>query len=293
MKIVLLLLITFSVISAKLNTVSSVPDIGVLVEAIGGDKVKNLTLATGYEDIHAVPLRPSFAVKMRKADLLFSFGLGAEHAWLPALATKSRNRKIMEDAEGWIEINKGLKVLEVPTTIDRSEGHQHPDGNPHYNLSPKATKVMVENIANILSDRDPANADYYKKNSTEIIAQLDKLIIELKEKGAALQGKAIISYHADVVYLCDFYGLKKVGTIEPKPGIPPTTSNVSKVVAKGKEQNVSFVLYSQAQDPKMSKSVADKVGAKPVMFYNMLNPKIKDIYEFHRKNLNALLEGIK
>ncbi len=293
LQLVTALLLLSTAVFADLKTVSSVPDIGVLVEEIGGEKVKNITLATGYEDIHAVPLRPSFAVKMRNADLLFSFGLGAEHAWLPALAKKSRNRKVMKGGDGWITLNKGFKILAIPTTIDRSEGHQHPDGNPHFNLSPESYTVMIKNITVELSAKDPDNSDYYYKRAEALQKKLDALIIELKEKGVALKGKKLISYHADVIYLCDFYGMEKIGTIEPKPGVPPTTSNVSKVIRKAKAEKISFVLYSQAQDPKMSKSVADKVGVKPVMFYNMINPDVADLFTFHRKNLEALLEGIK
>ncbi len=296
MKLIKILFIILSITSgvfAKLNVVSSVPDIGILVEEIGKEKVKNITLATGYEDIHAVPLRPSFAVKLRRADILFSFGLGAEHAWLDALAQKSRNRKIMKGNEGWIELNDGLKVLEIPETIDRSEGHQHPDGNPHYNLSPEATKLMIKNIAEVLGDFDPKNSDFYLANSKKMLEEIDKLIVELKEKGKILQGKKIISYHADVVYLCDFYEMQTVGTIEPKPGIPPTMSNMSKVVEDAKKQSASIVLYSLAQDPKLSASVASKIGVKSVMFYNMLNPEFKSVLDFHRRNLDNLLEGLK
>ena len=145
----LILLFSGGMISAeaKLRVVASIPDLADMARIIGGNNVKVICLITGREDLHAVPVRPSFIPKLNRADLLLNLGLDAEHAWLPAIANESRNPKVMESGSGWIEVNKGIEILDRPEKFDRAEGHQHPLGNPHYNVGPQCGKHMAKNIA--------------------------------------------------------------------------------------------------------------------------------------------------
>jgi len=162
-----------------LKAVASIPDIGVMAERIGGDRVEVTTLASGREDLHGVPVRPSFIPKLNRAHLVLTLGLDAEHAWLPALAAESRNRAVMEDHEGWIELHHGIQILDVPVKLSRTEGEQHPEGNPHYNVSPASGPVMARNIAEAFANADPRDAEFYLARAEAYANELEALASRL------------------------------------------------------------------------------------------------------------------
>src|SRR5436305_11974755 len=150
--------------AAKLKVVTTIPDLADMTRQIGGDQVDVTSLATGVEDIHAVPMKPSFAVRLNRADAVVLLGLEAEHAFLPALLEAARNPKILRDAPGYIDCSVYITPLEVPTRIDRALGDQHPMGNPHYNADPVMAKDAARAIADGLARNDPEHATIFKKN---------------------------------------------------------------------------------------------------------------------------------
>jgi len=279
---------------AKLRVVASIPDLADMASVIGGNKVKVICLTTGREDLHAVPVRPSFIPKLNRADLILNLGLDAEHAWLPAIVNEARNPKVMESGSGWIEVNKGIEILGRPKKFDRAEGHQHPLGNPHYNVGPQCGKHMAKNIAAAFMQNDPDNMHAYQTNLASYLERIETLERELMESGKPLNGIAVISYHEDVSYLCHFYGLKKVGAIEPKPGIEPSTRYLSDLVNLIKQKHVQLIIYNQAQNPKLPESLARRTGIRAVQFANTAGakPEIQTWIDLQRYNLKVLLKGI-
>jgi zinc/manganese transport system substrate-binding protein len=292
----LILLFSGGMISAeaKLRVVASIPDLADMARIIGGNNVKVVCLTTGREDLHAVPVRPSFIPKLNRADLLLNLGLDAEHAWLPGIVNESRNPKVMESGSGWIEVNKGIEILDRPKKFDRAEGHQHPLGNPHYNVGPQCGKHMAKNIAAAFIQNDPDNSQSYQTNLASYLKRIETLERELMEAGKPLNGIVVISYHEDVSYLCHFYGLKKVGAIEPKPGIEPSTRYLSDLVNIIKQKHVQLIIYNQAQNPKLPESLARRTGISAVQFANTAGakPEIQTWIDLQRYNLKVLLKGI-
>src|SRR3989454_6039507 len=139
----------------KIKVVATIPDLADMARHIGGDLLDVSSIATGVEDIHAVPMKPSFATILNKADVLLLLGLEAEHAFLPALLDAAKNPRILRDAPGYIDCSAAVTVLEVPTRLDRSLGDQHPMGNPHYNLDPVSMKEAARAIAEGLGRNYP------------------------------------------------------------------------------------------------------------------------------------------
>ena len=279
---------------ATVKVVASVPDLGDMAARIGGDRVEVKTLASGREDLHGVPARPSFIPTLHRADLLLTLGLDAEHAWLPALAEEARNQRIREDHEGWVEVFKGIEILGVPKVISRSEGEQHPEGNPHINVGPQNGVTMAENIAYALMEFDPDGTAVYEANLEAYTFEIEAQKLRLAAKGAPLRGVKVISYHADTDYLDQFYGLELVGTLEPKPGIEPTARHLAKLAKKAKADGVQLIIYNQAQPAKLPTKFAQRIGAQPVLMGNMVGSVdgIASWIELQEYNLNALLEGL-
>jgi len=160
----------------KLRVVATIPDLADMARQVGGDFVEVTSLATGVEDIHAVPMKPSFAVTLNRADAVVVVGLEAEHAFMPGLLEAARNPKIMPGAPGYIDCSTGIVPLDVPTSLDRAQGEQHPMGNPHFNLDPVMGKDMARAIAEGLSRNYPQHEDTFKKNLDAYLAVLDAAI---------------------------------------------------------------------------------------------------------------------
>ncbi|MBK8167383.1 MAG: zinc ABC transporter substrate-binding protein [bacterium] len=278
----------------KVKVVASVPDLGDMARRIGGDRVQVDVLASGREDLHGVPARPSFIPKLSRADLLLTLGLDAEHSWLPALADEARNQRIREDQTGWIETSRGVAVLDVPTVLSRAEGEQHPEGNPHINIGPQNGAMMARNVADAFSDFDPAGAAEYTRRCDAYVAELEALAQRLRVEGAPLRGVRVISYHADLSYLTEFYGMEIVGTLEPKPGIEPTAGHMARLAEAGRAAGVTMVVYNQAQPAKLAGKFADRIGARPVQIGNMVGALdgVSTWAALQEHNLQALLAAL-
>jgi ABC-type Zn uptake system ZnuABC Zn-binding protein ZnuA len=278
----------------KLNVVASVPDLADMARRIGGNAVDVISLATGREDLHAVPARPSFLPKLNKADLLLNLGLDAEHAWLPALAAEARNAKIREGGPGWIDCSEGIEILEKPQKLDRSEGEQHPLGNPHYNIGPQNGATMATNIENAFAEAMPSKAEYFAQNAQAYRAEIDAMIADLKARGAGLEGIAIIEYHPDIVYLSAFYNMNTIGSVEPKAGVPPTAGHLRELEQTAKGKNVKLIVYNQAQNPKIPRKLAGSLDCTAVQIANAVGaqPEIKTWIELQRFNLDVMLKGL-
>jgi zinc/manganese transport system substrate-binding protein len=295
MKTYLLLLSIISILFAdkKPEIVTSIPDLADMARQIGGDAVSVVSLATGKEDLHAVPARPAFLTKLNKADLLLTLGLDAEHAWLPALAAEARNPEIRENGPGWIDCSRGVPVVDIPRQLDRSEGEQHPEGNPHYNIGPHCGIIMAAIIAKALTDAMPSESGRFDKNARAYNAQLTELTSRLKEQGKPLAGISVIDYHPDMAYLCAFYGMNIIGSMEPKAGIPPTASHLKELERRARESGVRLVMYNQAQNSRLPVKLAKSLGCSAVCIANAVGAQaqITSWTELQQYNLKQLLAG--
>lgn len=268
-----------------------------LSEGIQSPKITIRSLATGQEDLHAVPARPDFLPVLNRADLLLSLGLSAEHAWLPPLLKASRNKNIIPGQAGYLEVSKGIQALHVPHHISRREGEQHPDGNPHFNVSPAYGPLMLSNIAKAMLNQlvktgaSAEASEQITENLKRLVLEYQKLSETLSQEGRSLSGTHIISYHEDVAYLAEFYHLHTIGTIEVKPGVPPTVNHLRQLKNQAQVHGVKLVLCSQAQDARLSQKFAEDIGARFVPIYNLVggSSEVNDWESLHRENLRQLL----
>jgi len=278
----------------KINVVASIPDLGDMARRIGGERVIVTVLATGREDLHAVPLRPSFLPILNKADLLLSLGLDAEHAWLPALAAEARNPHIMKGRSGWVETHTGIAVLDVPAVLDRSEGEQHPEGNPHYNIGPQCGKVMARNILNAFIATAPEYRDDFNSNFEAYMREIEKTISGLDARRGPLKGVKVIDYHPDVSYLCAFYDMEVVGHIEPKAGVSPTAAHLRELEARARKEGVRLIIHNQSQSPKIPQKLGRSLNCPVVEIANAVGAKkeITTWLQLQEYNARVLLDAL-
>ncbi len=278
---------------AKLNVVASLPDFASLAGEIGGDKIKVTSLAKGTEDPHFVDAKPSFIRVLNQADALIEGGAELELGWLPTLVQNARNPRILPNAPGHIVLARGLKLLEVPTTLDRSQGDVHAAGNPHYNLDPANLKVMATTIAEGFSRLDPANASVYQANLRSFSDRLEQKMAAWAKLAEPLRGVKVITYHKSFEYLAARYGFEIVGQIEPKPGIEPSAPHISALIPKAKAAGVKLVMMEPNRGRKTPQFVADSIGAKLVVCPVLVggSPEAKTCCDLIDCNLRALLKA--
>jgi len=278
----------------KIKVVTTIPDLADMTKQVGGDLVDVTSLATGVEDIHAVPMKPSFAVILNRADVVVLVGLEAEHAFLPGLLEASRNPKIQRDQPGYIDCSVYVTPLEAPTRIDRSLGDQHPMGNPHINLDPVLGKKMVKAIADGLSRNYPENAAVFKSNADAYNAKLDVAIAGWKKEAEPLKGKKLVSYHPDLLYFAERFGLVPFGTIELRPGVDPTPSHIADLEAQMKRAHVEIVVREKHYPAGLAETVAQQTGAKLVELPVMVGgvPEAKDYISFIDYNVRTMLMAV-
>ena len=267
-KILLLSAITTCAFAAqaKLNVVATLPDFGSLAREIGGDKVNVTVLAKATEDPHFVDARPSFVVALRNADVLIDGGAELELGWLPPLLQNARNPKIDVGKPGRIQASEGVRLTNVPANATRAAGDVHALGNQHFTVDPIIAKAIAQHIAQSFSALDPTNAAFYQANYKKFEATINA---KLQEWGAAMvpfHGQHVVAYHDSWPYFAHRFGVAIDIFLEPKPGIPPSPSHLTEVIAQMKAQHIKAVIVEPFHDRRIAEKVATATGAKVVEF---------------------------
>src|SRR5438445_9761250 len=260
LSVMLLLLASHAGADAKIRVVATIPDLADMARNIGGDLLEIKSLATGVEDIHAVPMKPSFATLLNRADVLLLVGLEVEHAFLPGLLDAARNPKILPDAPGYIDCSVYVTPLEVPTRIDRALGDQHPRGNPHINLDPVDGKAMARAVADGLARNDPEHEASFKKNLAAYLATLDAAIARWQREAVPLRGVKFISYHPDLIYFAERFGMEPAGTIDIRAGVDPTPGHIADLEERMRREKVDLVVRELHYPAGLAETVARASG---------------------------------
>ena len=247
--------------SAQLRVVATTPDLASVAREIGGDKVSVVALAKPTEDPHYVDAKPSHIVTLNRADALIEGGAELELGWLPPLLENSRNSKISAGAPGRIVASDGVKMLEIPTSFDRSKGDVHSLGNPHFMIDPVTVRIIARNIATHFAQIDPKSAATYNGNLARFNTKLDAKYADWQRQLAPYRGARIVTYHKDFVYLAQRFGLTIVDELEPKPGIAPSPAHLAQVIGKMKSTNAKVILVQPFQNRKTAETVARQTGA--------------------------------
>ncbi len=239
---------------ATLKVAVAYPYIGAVTERIGGEHVDVKVLAPGSWDPHFVVPRPSLIARLRTADALIINGGELEIGWLPALVNRANNAKI--GGSGTLELSRHVTLIEVPKTLSRARGDVHPDGNPHFHLDPRNILPVAEAIAAFLSAKDPANAAEYDRNLKTFEAAWRERLAAWDEAMASAGGKRVVQYHGIFNYFLRAYGIESIGTIEPLPGIPPSTKHTVALIDAIRLEGACCILHDVYHPTKTAEFIA-------------------------------------
>jgi zinc/manganese transport system substrate-binding protein len=275
--------------ASKLNVIATVGDLGAIAREVLGDGGQVVVLAKPTQDPHFVDARPNLILDLNRADALVSMGLDYEVGWLPVLVKGSRNGKIQTGGGGSIVASTMVPLQEVPQQrIDRSMGDIHPGGNPHFTLDPRNGARIARGLAERFGALAPENGALYGKNAEAFAQRLEARTKEWERRLAARRGTPIVSYHKSFIYLTSWLGLNEVGTIEPKPGIPPSAAHVAELVNEMKARGVPAILQERWYPSSVAETIAHQTGARLVLIAGM-TPE-RGAYIDHIEEVVAALE---
>ncbi|MCX7887444.1 MAG: metal ABC transporter substrate-binding protein [Verrucomicrobiae bacterium] len=248
---------------AKLNVVTTTPDLAAMTKAIGGNEIAVTCIGKPSEDPHYIQAKPSFIVALNRADVLIVVGMELEVGWLPALQKQTRNARVQTGGTGYVDASEGVPALDVPTApVTRAQGDVHPLGNPHYLLDPEAGKIAARNIAAGLKRAAPDKAAEFDRGLAKLLADIDAAMHDAQQRLAPFRGARLITYHRSFTYFAARYGLNVVAQIEPKPGIPPSPAHLVAVAELMKREGAKLILQEPWHERRTAELLAQQTGAK-------------------------------
>jgi len=267
-KVISLLLLMLPVTAvADLNVFACEPEWSALADEIGGDLVKVSSATNALQDPHYIEARPSLISRVRKADLLICSGAQLEIGWLSMLLRKANNPKVMPGTEGFLEASSYVRRLDVPASVDRSQGDMHPQGNPHVQMNPHNVAIIAAEVGRRMASLDPDNSGVYQQQTEDFLARWNDAMEDWEARALPLAGKRVVCHHKSWIYLEDWLSLEEVATLEPVPGIPPTTAHLSALLSGlGSDgSGADFIIRAPFQSDKASSWLEERTGIPAVM----------------------------
>jgi len=248
----------------KLHVSVTYPYIEQLTKTIAQDRANITVLSRGDWDPHFVVPKPSLVAKLRDSDLLILNGASLEMGWLPPLIQLAHNAHIQKGAKGYLALSEYVTLQDIPQSVDRSMGHVHEEGNPHFALDPHTMIPLAEVIMLTLALHDEANYSFYKKNFESFKSHWQKKLKSYDTKMRACKGLKVVQYHELYNYFLKRYEIVSIDNLEPIPGIKPNSKHALKLVNEMRSQNIQLILQDVYHEHKTATFIAKKTGAKVV-----------------------------
>ena len=275
---------------AALRVLATTPEWAALTRELGGDKVDVYAATSAFQDVHRVDAKPSLVARARNADLVVAAGAELEIGWLPILLRESGNGRIQPGNPGYFEADANLRLLEVPSAVDRAMGDVHPQGNPHAHLDARNVAVVASALTTRLMAVDGGNAKYYEARGSDFQARWQAAMARWEVQAAPLKGVPVVVIHRDQVYLCHWLGLTEVAAIEPKPGVPPSSSYLAGLVTRLSAAPPKMILRNAYNDSKAVDWLSARIHVPVVLLPYSVGgtPAAKDLFALFDDTINRL-----
>ena len=279
---------------AALNVFACEPEWSALAKELGGDDVSVFTATTARQDPHQIQARPALISRLRAADLAVCTGAELEIGWLPVLLRQAANPRVQPGQPGFLTATEYVRLLEAPTRLDRAEGDIHAAGNPHIQTSPVNIRAVAVAFGQRLAQLDPSRAAAYAQRSQAFLARWDQAIAQWQAKAAPLKGIGVVAHHKSWVYLLNWLGMVEVGTIEPKPGVPPGAAYLAQLIDEIPRRQARLIIHSAYEDPRPDRFVGDKTELPVVMLPYTVGgtDRAQDLFGLFEDTIDRLLAGL-
>ncbi len=280
---------------AALNIFACEPEWGALAKELGGEKVNVYVATNARQDPHHIEARPSLIARARSANLVVCTGAELEVGWMPLVQTQSGNANIQRGQPGYFEAARYVAMLEIPQRLDRAQGDVHAAGNPHIHLDPRNIAKVATALAERMAQIDGPEAANYRARSKAFLDRWQQAIPKWEKEAAPLKGMPIVAHHKNMSYLNDWLGMREIGELEPKPGLPPTTGYMSELLARLAKDPPKAVVRAAYQDPQAAEWLAQRAKIPAVMLPFTVggSDKAKDLFGLFDDTVSRLLVVIK
>jgi zinc/manganese transport system substrate-binding protein len=275
---------------AKLQVFACEPEWDAMVHELAGDKVDVDIATSALQDVHQIEAKPSLIAKLRRADLVVCDGAELEVGWLPQLIRQAGNQKVASGAGSFMAASQ-IVTLEKPAQLDRANGDVHPEGNPHVQMDPNRMLTIAKALDARLVQLDPANAAVYQQRLADFSTRWTAAIAAWTTKAAPLKGRNIVVHHNSWIYLTTWLGIHEIGSLEPKPGVPPTSAHLASLIDLTKSSNTLAIVRAAYQDPKPGDWLAEHTGVPAVTLPFTVggDAQSKDLFGLYDSTIDKLL----
>ena len=247
------------------NVVVSLKPVHSLVASIMHGVGDPSVIIEGAASPHTYQMKPSDAVKLEQADIIFWVGHDMEKFMEKPLETLGAKAKIVEldEAPGLIK----LPTRESGTFEPHDDGDvPHADGSEEYDLhlwlNTSNGKAMAAMIEKTLVDADPSNAQIYAKNLANLNDRLDKLSADIKTTIAPIKDKPFIVFHDAYQYFEKEFGVAVAGSITVSPESLPGAARIAQIHDKVKSLKSTCVFAEPQFEPTLINVVLEGTDAK-------------------------------
>ena len=280
----------------RLTVITTTEDLASIAREVGGDRIDVEAIARGYQDPHFVEAKPSFILRLQRADLLVVVGRDLEIGWLPPLIQQSRNSKIQVGANGYLDASLRARILDIPQgQITRAMGDVHPLGNPHYWLDPENGKVVAQAIFEKLAQLRPNDRAFFEQRLKDFNGRVDAAEKRWLTSMAPYKGVKVVTYHRSFSNFAERFGLDVIGYVEPRPGIPPSPQHTLDLIMEMKRQNVKLVLVEPYFDLRTPNSVGRATGAEVLVMPPSVGgvKEVTDYFKLFDYDINLLVTALR
>jgi len=294
MRIYLLIFIVLFSTNAfsKVKVFTTTTNLADVARQIGGDQVVVESLCKGTQDPHYLEAKPSYTFKLSKADLLISIGADLEVGWLPLVIRGSRNPNIREGQPGHLVASSVVSLLGKDSdNTSRSMGDVHPEGNPHFMLSPLRSVDVARAVSKKLTELRPEHSNFFRQRLNNYELKIKKMLKILRRNISI--GKKVITYHKTLTYFYDDFRIENIDVLEPKPGVPPSAAHIMNVIKKIKKFKVKTIVIENYFDDAIAKRIKRDVPEVEIAIVPVTVEgqdgisSIFDLYEYLAKRIGG------
>jgi len=276
---------------AALNVFACEPEWAQLTTELGGEHVQVHSATTAFQDPHYIQARPSLISKVRRADLLVCTGAELEIGWLPVLLERAANPKVQLGAVGNLMAADHIELLEKLDRVDSSMGHVHAAGNPHFQTDPQRTLAVAKVLSDRLITLDPSNSQFYQKKWVTFEKNFKENLKRWAEESQSLKGLNVVVHHNSWIYMNNWLGLNQVATLEPKPGVPPSTSHLNYLLEMTNQSQPDVIVYAAYQDPQGAQWLSSRTNIPLIKIHSTVLPD-ESMVDFYRRLITYFI-GLK
>ena len=251
-----LTLITYSAAAAPLNVVATFSILADMTQRVGGDRVQVHPLVGQDADAHVYQPTPADAKKIAQATLVVANGFGFE-GWIDRLIKSSGYRGKV------VLASQGIKTLSHP----HEKGNQHDhngDIDPHGWQDLTNALRYVDNVAQALSEVDPAGREAYQANATKYKQELSALDAELRASFNAIpaERRKVVTSHDAFAYFSRAYGISFISPVGVNTETEPSAADVGRIIKQIKREHIPAVFMESISDPRLLERIRQESGAK-------------------------------